>query len=198
MSEIVVLSSQLELPFEAPPVDAAELAAVTYLARYNGRTLESYRADLRGFFQWAATVGLEPLDATRAHLELFRVSLEQHGLAAATIDRRLSTVCGFFRFAHIDGVIPSNPAEHVRRPRVHATNQRGLDRGELARFLYAAEPSSPMHAAMAVLLGLNGLRVSEACAADIDDLGSERGHRTLAIVGKGNKPAVIPLVPRTA
>ena len=26
----------------------------------------------------------------------------------------------------------------------------------------------------------------------------ERGHRTLRILGKGNKPAVIPLVPRTA
>ena len=58
-AEIVVLSSQLELPFESPPVDAAELAAVTYLARYNGRTLEAYRADLRGFFQWAAKVSLE-------------------------------------------------------------------------------------------------------------------------------------------
>src|SRR3954453_23242920 len=73
-----------------------------------------------------------------------------------------------------------------------------MDRGELARFVYAAERSSLMHAAMAVLLGLNGLRVSEACAADIEGLGSERGHRTLEIVGKGNKPAVIPLVPRTA
>jgi integrase/recombinase XerD len=49
-----------------------------------------------------------------------------------------------------------------------------------------------------VLLGLNGLRVSEACSADIENLGFERGHRTLRIVGKGNKPAVIPLVPRTA
>jgi integrase/recombinase XerD len=29
-------------------------------------------------------------------------------------------------------------------------------------------------------------------------LGVERGHRTLRIVGKGNKPATIPLVPRTA
>src|SRR6476469_1132658 len=119
MSEIVVLSSQLELPFESPPVDAAELAAATFLARYSGRTLESYRADLRGFFQWASDVGLAPLDATRAHLELFRVSLEERGLAAATIDRRLSTVCGFFCFAHIDGLIPSNPAQHVRRPTVH-------------------------------------------------------------------------------
>jgi site-specific recombinase XerD len=29
-------------------------------------------------------------------------------------------------------------------------------------------------------------------------LGFNRGHRTLRIVGKGNKPAMIPLVPRTA
>ncbi len=49
-----------------------------------------------------------------------------------------------------------------------------------------------------MLLGLNGLRVSEACATDIENLGFERGHRTLRILGKGNKPAVIPLVPRTA
>jgi integrase len=49
-----------------------------------------------------------------------------------------------------------------------------------------------------VLLGLNGLRVSEACATNIEDLGVERGHRTLRVVGKGNKPATVPLVPRTA
>ena len=55
-----------------------------------------------------------------------------------------------------------------------------------------------MHAALAVLLGLNGLRVSEACGANIEDLGFERGHRTLQIVGKGNRPAGIPLVLRTA
>jgi integrase len=52
-----------------------------------------------------------------------------------------------------------------------------------------------MQAALAVLLGLNGLRVSEACGANIDDLGSKRGHRVLRIVGKGNRPAVVPLVP---
>jgi hypothetical protein len=52
MSEIVVLS-QLELPFDAPPVGPAELAAASFLARYSGRTLDSYRADLRGYFQWA-------------------------------------------------------------------------------------------------------------------------------------------------
>jgi integrase/recombinase XerD len=47
-------------------------------------------------------------------------------------------------------------------------------------------------------LGLNGLRVSEACGANIEDMGMERGHGVLRIVGKGSKPALIPLVPRTA
>jgi len=39
--------------------------------------------------------------------------MEDRGLAASTIDRRLSTVCGFYRFAHIDGRIRSNPAQYV-------------------------------------------------------------------------------------
>lgn len=54
------------------------------------------------------------------------------------------------------------------------------------------------HAALAVLLGLNGLRVGEACETNIEDMAIERGHRVLRIIGKGNKPALIPLVPRTA
>jgi integrase/recombinase XerD len=43
-------------------------------------------------------------------------------------------------------------------------------------------------------LGLLGLRVSEACNVPIQDThGLERGHRTLTLVGKGRKPATIPL-----
>jgi integrase/recombinase XerD len=124
--------------------------------------------------------------------------MEGRGLAATTIDRRLSTVCGYYRFAHIDGRIGSNPAQYFRRPKVHPTDAGGLDRSELGSFLFAAERVDQAHAALAVLLGPNGLRVSEACSADIENLGFDRGHRTLRIVGKGNKPAVIPLVPRTA
>jgi integrase/recombinase XerD len=166
--------------------------------RYRGRTLDSYRADLRQYFSWLDSVEVAPLAATRTLIELYRASMEERGLAASTVDRRLSTVCGYYRFAHLDGRIQSNPGLHVRRPVVHPTPQRGMDRGELAAFLYSAERISPIHAALAVLLGLNGLRVSEACSANIEDLGFERGHRTLRILGKGNRPAVVPLVPRTA
>jgi integrase len=52
--------------------------------------------------------------------------------------------------------------------------------------------------ALISLLALNGLRVSEAIGAHIEDLGLERGHRTLTIVRKGGKVVTVPLAPRTA
>jgi integrase len=127
------------------------------------------------------TTATAVLAATRAHIELYRSWMEDRGLAASTIDRRLSTVCGFYRFAHIDGRIASNPAQYVRRPQVHPSTGRGLDRSELGVFLFTAEQYDRAHAALAVLLGLNGLRVSEACATNVEDLAIERGHRTLRI-----------------
>jgi site-specific recombinase XerD len=198
MTTIQTSTAAIEVARHDFVIDDAQLAAVAFLARYTGRTLDAYRHDLRGFFQWAADNNLAVLEATRPHIELYRSWMEDRGLAASTIDRRLSTVCGFYRFAHIDGRITSNPAQYVRRPQVHPSNARGLDRSELGVFLFTAEQYDRDHTALAVLLGLNGLRVSEACATNIEDLGVERGHRTLRILGKGNKPATIPLVPRTA
>jgi site-specific recombinase XerD len=185
-------------PPNATPFDEAQLAAAAFLARYSGRTLDAYRHDLRAFFQWASDNRLLVLNATRPHIELYRAAMEECGLAASTIDRRLSTVCGFYRFAHIDGRIASNPAQYVRRPKVPPSEGHGMDRAELGTFLFTAERFDRDHAALAVLLGLNGLRVSEACGTNIEDLAVQRGHRTLRILGKGSKPATIPLVPRTA
>ena len=198
MPELQSTTALLESLGREDPFDEGQVAAAAFLARYSGRTLDAYRFDLHSFFQWATDAKLPVLDATRPHIELYRTTLEERGLAASTIDRRLSTVCGFYRFAHIDGRILSNPAQYVRRPKVYSSEGRGMDRGELGTFLFTAERFDRDHAALAVLLGLNGLRVSEACGTNIEDLGFERGHRTLRITGKGNKPAVIPLVPRTA
>lgn len=69
----------------------------------------------------------------------------------------------------------SNPAQYVRRPQVHPSSGQGLDRSELGVFLFIAEQYDRAHAALAVLLGMNGLRVSEACATNVEDLGIERG-----------------------
>ena len=185
-------SKTLATIIEDPGFDEAQVAAAAFLARYLGRTLDAYRYDLRTFFQWAADVGLTVMEAKRPHIELYRTAMEQKGLAPSTIDRRLSTVCGFYRFAHIDGRVTPNPAQYVRRPKAHPSEGRGLDRRELGTFLFTAERFDKSHAALAVLLGLNGLRVSEASGTNIEDLAFTQGHRTLRIMGKGSKPAVIP------
>src|SRR6476619_311040 len=98
-------------------IDDAELAAVAYLARYGRRTRDAYQHDLLSFFAWATEMRIPVLTATRAHIELYRAWMEGRGLAASTIDRRRSTVCGYYRLAHIDGRIAANPAQYVRRPK---------------------------------------------------------------------------------
>jgi hypothetical protein len=115
-------TTTIQCPEPEVSFDEAALAAAAFLARYSGRTLDAYRHDLRGFFQWAVDKQLAVLHATRPHIELYRSAMEQRGLAASTIDRRLSTVCGFYRFAHIDGRISSNPAQYVRRPKVQQSH----------------------------------------------------------------------------
>jgi integrase/recombinase XerD len=77
---------------DADPFAQAQMAAAAYLARYSGRTLETYRYDLRTFFQWCTDLGLAVLEATRPHIELWRSAMEERGLAASTIDHRPTTV----------------------------------------------------------------------------------------------------------
>ncbi len=120
-------------------VDEAQLAAVSFLARYNGRTLEAYRHDLRGFFQWATDHGIAVMQASRAHIELFRAWMEERGLAASTIDRRLSTGLWVLPVRAHRRAHPLEPRP-VRTPtQVHASDTRGLDRSELGVFLFTAE-----------------------------------------------------------
>ena len=109
MTTIETTTTTIEMPRDDSVIDDAQLAAVGFLARYSGRTWMRTGTISSGFFQWAADDDLAVLAATRAHIEMYRSWMQDRGLAASTIDRRPSTACGYFRFAHIDGRIASNP-----------------------------------------------------------------------------------------
>ncbi len=64
-------------------------------------------------------------------------------------------------------------------------------------WLDAAEAEGGHAYGLACMLAINGLRVGEACGTNVGDLAADRWHRTLTIRGKGDKPAVVPLPPRT-
>jgi integrase/recombinase XerD len=190
-------SSTLLLPFQPSSMTCAQLAAVSYLARYSGSTHTLYAAQLRRWFGWCETNGLDPLvGIQRAHVELYIRQLGESGLMDSSVNTMMHAVRGFFRFAHIDGIIPADPAVYARLPKVHRDESRtqGLDRLELIRFLQVAQTLTVHHGALAYLLGINALRASEAAAVRIEDYADTlRGHRVLHLLGKGNKPATMPL-----
>jgi integrase/recombinase XerD len=169
-----------------------------FLLGYRDHTRAAYQADLRDFRAWCARAGIGLLGVHRTHIEAYMRQLEQARRSRATVARRLATLTGFYRYAVQEGALPHSPAAHVRRPSVARDSQTlGLDREEAVRFLAAAQATSARDHALACLLTLNGLRVSEACAADVVDLGVERAHRVLAVVGKGGQRTLVPLAPQT-
>ena len=184
------------LPFQPASMSTAQLAAVSFLARYSGRTHHLYAFQLREWFACERN-GLDPLiGVPRAHVELYIRSLGERGLMDSSVVSMLCSVRGFFKFAHIDGLSPADPAVYARLPKVQCDESRtqGLDRLELIRFLQVAQSITVHHGALAYLLGINALRASEAAAVRIEDyLESLRGHRVLRLVGKGNKPATMPI-----
>jgi len=163
-----------------------QIAAGGFLAGYSGNTLLAYRQDLISFFDWCLRCDVGVLDVRRSHLELFARSLEVGGYAGATIARRLSTLSSFYRYCWEEQSVAANPAANIGRPKLrHESTMQGLDRNELGAFLVQAGLSSSRDHALACLLALNGLRVSEALGCDIEDLGLERGHHTVKVLRKG-------------
>lgn len=178
----------------------AEHVAVAFLAGYNGHTRTAYGRDLRDYFQWCTAWQLDPLAATRAHVDAYARELaEVRGLAPSTVARRLVSIAGLYRYAVAEEVLTRSPVSHVRRPRVgEDTTSTGLDKHEAAALLSAAAASSPRDEALVALLVFNGLRVSEVTGATVPDVSSERGHRVLRVTRKGGKRATVPLAPRVA
>ncbi len=136
---------------------------------------------------------LRLFEVRRAHIEAFARELEARGRARATIARRLGTITCFYRYAEQEGLIEHSPAVHLRRPKMdYESHASGPDRNELGAMLVAAGLAGARDHALISLLALNGLRVSEAIGAQIENLALERGHRTLTVLRKGGKTVVMP------
>ncbi len=148
------------MPPERPLFAEIRLAVAGFLARYSDPTRTGYTHDLKSYFGWCEHHHLGVFEVRRGHMELWARTMEDAGLARATIGRRLSTVAGFYRFAVIDGLIEHSPAEYVRRPKIDTESTTlGLDRMELGALIAQGAAAGPMDHALACLLGLLGLRV---------------------------------------
>ena len=113
--QVPLMTSPTLLPFQPDAMSPAQLAAVSYLARYSGQTHALYTYQLRRWFAWCETNAVDPLvGVQRAHVELYIRHLSDSGLVDSTVVTMMHGVRGFFRFAHIDGLIASDPAVYAR------------------------------------------------------------------------------------
>jgi integrase/recombinase XerD len=192
---------------EATGVDPVRQLLAAFLVGYEGHTRTAYARDLADWLAFCDRHGVDPLTAHRAHVDAYARELaEVQGRARSTVARRLSALTGFYGYALDEGLIDRSPLAGVRRPKVADDSQTtGLDRDELRAVLAVARQraatgtgQSARDLALVTLLAHNGLRIGEALAVDVEDLGTERGHRTLRITRKGGRRATVVLAPVTA
>ena len=85
--------------------DPERLALASFLAGYRGLTRDAYALNLRQFVAWCERHGLKLFSVRRADIELYARALEEAGRARATVERRLCTVAGFYRYAEEEGLV---------------------------------------------------------------------------------------------
>ena len=169
----------------------------------SARTRRAYAGDVAAWLGWLAERDTGVLAAGRVHVDLWAATQLDAGAAASSVRRRLSALSSFYRYCAAHDLIGRVPTEGVARPVVDPdyTATVGLDRDQARALVAAADADTGAQAlrtaAVVRLLLHNALRVDEACAADVADLGEDSGHRVLRVVRKGARKAKIPLTPAT-
>lgn len=179
------------------------LVATWLVGLRSARTRRAYFGDVRVWLRWLAARDVDALAAQRVHVDLWVSVQLSADVAEATVRRRLSALSSFSRHLVRHGLLDQNPCADVERPEVDPdyTDTLSLSREQARALLTAAAADTGRQRrrtkAVVSLLLHNGLRVDEALSADVDGLGSDRGHLVLRIVGKGNRKARIPIAPPT-
>ncbi|MCL2490272.1 MAG: tyrosine recombinase XerC [Propionibacteriaceae bacterium] len=166
----------------------------------SANTVEAYLGDIGSLFETMATAGAtNPSDIGVADLRTWLAVAQTEGAAPATLRRHGSAAHTFFRWAVRVGLTDTDPTATLRSPKLPRRLPRTPSRADMATIMTAViaragEEGSPMSirdvAVLEVLYG-GGVRVSELCGLDVDDIDWSRG--TIQVTGKGNKQRVVPL-----
>ncbi len=185
----------------APALAVALDGFVRFLSLERDRsehTVRAYTSDIADMLTYATTQQCS--EVAQIDLSLLRSWLgEQHaaGHARSTIARRAASVRSFTSWCERRGLIAVDPGRRLKSPQVQQKLPTILDVDEATRVMdLAAELSiegDPVairdRAIIEVLYG-TGIRVSELCALDLNDV--QWTNRTLRVMGKGRKERVVP------
>ncbi|TCO56944.1 tyrosine recombinase XerC [Actinocrispum wychmicini] len=119
------------------------------------------------------------------------------GTGRTTLARRSAAARTFTAWAYRRGHIATDPGARLVAPRPHRKLPSVLRRDQADDLMRAAEsgaternPVAMRDRAVVELLYATGIRVSELCGLDVDDVDTDR--RVLRVVGKGDKERTVP------
>ncbi|HSN86175.1 MAG TPA: tyrosine recombinase XerC [Thermoanaerobaculia bacterium] len=162
------------------------------------QTVRGYEHDLLDFHGFLVRDFLGKEDVTPQEVDALAVrsylaAMTRRGLAKRSQGRALSAVRSLFRYACREGLLPANPAQAVRTPKVPKTLPRHLRPGEIEGLIEAPDGDEPLarrDRAILELLYAAGLRVSELVSLDWPDI--DLSSRVLRVMGKGSKERMVP------
>ena len=126
-------------------------------------------------------------------LRTFVNSERRRGLSPRSIQRLLSSCRTFFEFLLTEGHIQLSPAQNISSPKLAQLLPKAMD-ADLVQRLLDFKPKGMIEIrdkALAELLYSSGLRLSEVCQLEVQDL--DLKERTCRVLGKGNKTRIVPV-----
>ncbi|MBV8178831.1 MAG: tyrosine recombinase XerC [Mycobacterium sp.] len=173
-----------------------------FLTLQRGRsahTRRAYLGDLRSLFAFvderAPGTGLGGLSLPM--LRSWLAAGAGAGAARTTLARRTSAVKAFTAWAVRRGLLTDDPAARLQVPKTLRVLPAVLRQDQALAAMAAAKSGCQQGDPLALrdrliveLLYATGIRVSELCGLDIDDV--DTGHRVLRVLGKGDKQRTAP------
>ena len=160
----------------------------TAYARDIGITPQRRASRAPSWLAWCQEQGVHPVTGvTGLHVARYARQLDTAGLSPASAARKLAAVSGWYAWLAQRGHIAASPAAGIARPRADpgSSPTPALTRDQALALIHAADtapgPQRARTAALVAVLLFTGARVSEVIGADVEDLGTERGHRVLRV-----------------
>ncbi len=176
------------------PVDAFQ-AYIRIECGFSPNTISAYLGDLRDLWVWMAGRQKHAWTDLTADLIADHLrSLEEKGLAVATIARHVATLRVFCRFLKARDLHDQDPAEQLTQPQTWQRLPTVLGEQQVNQLLAAPDPDSLLYlrdVALMEMLYAGGLRASEV--ADLRTTGVHVDLGVVRVIGKGNKERVVPL-----
>ena len=170
------------------------LSYLESVKQYSPHTVKGYERDLKKLSDYLSAQDIENWKIVKEHdLRAFINSERRRGLSPRSIQRLLSSCRTFFENLLIEDHIQLSPAQNVSSPKSAQLLPKAMD-ADLVQRLLDFKPKGMIEIrdkALAELLYSSGLRLSEVCQLEVQDL--DLKERTCRVLGKGNKTRIVPV-----